>query len=103
MKTSNLPPELVEKMISVQGGLKQPILAQQCAQIAVHYAEEKQIELLGMWSKEVDSLKHQRDELIEKLRQIEILCDGNNDSHEQIWHIAHGTIEIIKKHEDGKE
>lgn len=45
-KKQRAPIELVEKMMSVQGGLKQPILAEHCAQIALEHAEEENRELI---------------------------------------------------------
>lgn len=113
IKMSNLPPELVEKMQKyilkhypdIIPGDKLRTLSFECAQIAVEYADEKQVELLGMWSKEVDSLKHQRDELLYCLEgykcTVNLMQETFNTSMGDSMLKEHN--ELLKKHEDGKE
>lgn len=70
MKTSKLPPELVEKYKMFFNNLED---ADKCAQIAVYY-RESEIAVLetdkAMLESELHSVKQQRDELLEALVEV---------------------------------
>lgn len=106
MKTNQLPPELVEKMVDsvINGFVLEKTsyrIGEKCAQIAVEYADElvksKDHELsverykTSVMNEAYEKAKQQRDELLEALREIIRLKDESQIS----WMMS--NIEESKK------
>lgn len=77
MNTNKLPPELVEKMfqlITYFGSDKNHMdLINECAQIAVEYADEQILSLkteVNFCDEEINILKQQRDELLDFIKEV---------------------------------
>lgn len=91
MKTSKLPPELVEKFLPVIHGVGVNYLPieesmERCAQIAVDY-RESEIAVLetdkAMLESELHSVKQQRDELIDLLEETELHIEYLNSKFKE--------------------
>jgi len=105
MKSNQLPPKLVEKMYSEISGISLLYVqqsmdftcpsmkdddyyqqAKRCIQIAVDYSNEQVVFAVAELSQDITVLKHQRDELLELLKESRIEITKLKDHYHDIGH-----------------
>ncbi len=110
MNNNPLPPELLEKYFDLVPDMENyKELQEQCAQIAVDYADEQNAYIIHTFTESMNELRKQRDELIETMRVDNLFLDKwirlleVKNWHEEVVQEMKDTLEhnefLIKKHE----